>query len=121
MYMKKVLKVIAICAIVALVSFCGYILIKDIKNNFNNKNGCRPVFMVGKILEINNNEYTIKVILDETSTYQRGDVVKAVESPEGKSEGTFHIGDVVTIEAHDSFPGGDSVIQIEQLYNESDD
>ena len=32
--MKKVLKVIAICAIVALVSFCGYILIKDIKNNF---------------------------------------------------------------------------------------
>ena len=103
--MKKVLKVIAICAIVALVSFCGYILIKDIKNNFNNKNGCRPVFMVGKILEINNNEYTIKVILDETSTYQRGDVVKAVEDLKGKSEGTFHIGDVVTIEAHDSFPG----------------
>ena len=60
--MKKVLKVIAICAIVALVSFCGYILIKDIKNNFNNKNGCRPVFMVGKILEINNNEYTIKAV-----------------------------------------------------------
>ena len=84
--MKKVLKVIAICAIVALVSFCGYILIKDIKNNFNNKNGCRPVFMVGKILEINNNGYTIKVILDETSTYQRGDVVKAVEDLKDKSE-----------------------------------
>ena len=114
--MKKVLKVIAICAIVALVSFCGYILIKDIKNNFNNKNGCRPVFMVGKILEINNNEYTIKVILDE-----RGDVVKAVEDLKDKSEGTFHIGDVVTIEAHDSFPGGDSVIHIEGMRNESDD
>lgn len=119
--MKKVLKVIAICAIVALVSFCGYILIKDIKNNFNNKNGCRPVFMVGKILEINNNEYTIKVILDETSTYQRGDVVKAVEDLKDKSEGTFHIGDVVTIEAHDSFLGGDSVIHIEGMCNESDD
>ena len=119
--MKKVLKVIAICAIVALVSFCGYILIKDIKNNFNNKNGCRPVFMVGKILEINNNEYTIKVILDEKSTYQRGDVVKAVEDLKDKSEGTFHIGDVVTIEAHDSFPGGDSVIHIEGMRNESDD
>ena len=44
-----------------------------------------------------------------------------MEDLKDKSEGTFHIGDVVTIEAHDSFPGGDSVIQIEQLYNESDD
>ena len=61
--MKKVLKVIAICAIVALVSFCGYILIKDIKNNFNNKNGCKPAFMVGKILEINNNNTLLKLFL----------------------------------------------------------
>ena len=53
--------------------------------------------------------------------YQRGDVVKAVEDLKDKSEGTFHIGDVVTIEAHDSFPGGDSVIHIEEMCNESDD
>lgn len=44
-----------------------------------------------------------------------------MEDLKGKSEGTFHIGDVVTIEAHDSFPGGDSVIHIEGMRNESDD